>query len=376
MCVASIINAACVLWPLPASDAGVTKGDLYVSPNGSDYNPGTQAAPFATIVAASRVAQPGTTIHVAPGTYYGGFVTTPSGTASRPIHYVSDKKWHAKIIPPAGSTSGYALWDNRGALVIINGFEIDGSHNSSARWHDGIYTAGSYSVIQNNHVHNIAQNVPSTAAGAGIEADSYYGGTNIDIIGNIVHDIGPPGRSKTIQGIYPATSGKIENNLVYNCAGGGISSWHNATHNKLVNNTIVGCRSEGITVGSGDYYNGFAGPNDYNYVANNIVVGNSPVGIDEEGRTGTHNIYTNNLVWNNTTRNWGLQNGNTHTNDVTADPQFVDSAGNDYHLAAGSPAIGAGRATDAPRIDLAGIARLQAAGVDIGAYETLGHGGW
>src|SRR5438067_663298 len=40
---------------------------LYVSPSGSNSNPGTQTAPFATIEKADSVATPGTTIHVAPG---------------------------------------------------------------------------------------------------------------------------------------------------------------------------------------------------------------------------------------------------------------------------------------------------------------------
>jgi len=62
--------------------------DLYVSTTGSDSNSGTQSSPFKTILAASLAAQAGTTVHVAAGTYYGGFETTASGTAAAPIHYV------------------------------------------------------------------------------------------------------------------------------------------------------------------------------------------------------------------------------------------------------------------------------------------------
>src|SRR5262249_18265495 len=71
---------------------------LYVASSGSDSNCGTEASPFRTILAASSAARPGATIHVAPGTYYGGFQTTVSGTASAPIHYVSDTKWGAIIV--------------------------------------------------------------------------------------------------------------------------------------------------------------------------------------------------------------------------------------------------------------------------------------
>src|SRR5438034_941313 len=56
---------------------------LYVSTQGSDNNPGTQTAPFATIEKADSVATPGTTVHVLPGTYtWNGVYTTHSGAAS------------------------------------------------------------------------------------------------------------------------------------------------------------------------------------------------------------------------------------------------------------------------------------------------------
>ncbi len=51
-----------------------------------------------------------------------------------------------------------------------------------------------------------------------------------------------------------------------------------------------------------------------------------------------------------------------------ADPRFVDAAGDDYHLAVGSPAIDNG--VDAGiTIDLDGVTRPQGARYDIGAYE-------
>ena len=67
--------------------------DLYVSPSGADTNPGTQAAPFKTIVRAAKAATPGVTIRVLPGTYAGSFRTDASGTAEARIRYVSQTKW-------------------------------------------------------------------------------------------------------------------------------------------------------------------------------------------------------------------------------------------------------------------------------------------
>jgi hypothetical protein len=344
---------------------------LYVSTTGSDSNPGTQDLPFKTILAASQAARAGTIVHVAPGAYNGGFTTTTSGTASSPIHYVSDTKWGAKIVPATTSTYDMA-WDNRGAYVVIDGFEVDGTnYHSGTRWRLGIYSTGSYSVIENNNVHNIAWNVAcSGQGGAGIEGDSYYGGIEIDLIGNIVHDIGP--RSCIyIQGAYQTASGKVMNNLVYRVSGWGIHLWHDANHVTIANNTIFNSANGGVLVGGGNYVTG-RGPADYVTVANNIVFDNGRYGLVEAGQTGSHNLFTHNLSFQNGT-NWRLRTSAPDSAAVTADPKFVNyirTGGGDYHLAAGSPAIAAGAASYATK-DLDGLPRPQGAGYAIGAYEFV-----
>jgi hypothetical protein len=65
-----------VLMPTPAPAPAPTAAyHLYVATTGSDSNPGTQSAPFKTILRASQAAKPDTIVHVAPGTYPGGFQT-------------------------------------------------------------------------------------------------------------------------------------------------------------------------------------------------------------------------------------------------------------------------------------------------------------
>ena len=56
--------------------------------------------------------------------------------------------------------------------------------------------------------------------------------------------------------------------------------------------------------------------------------------------------------------------------NLDEDPLFVDAAGGNYRLQEGSPCIDAGTGIDAPTNDLAGVARPQGAGIDVGAYET------
>ena len=353
-----------------AATTPATSINYYVATTGSDSAAGTKAAPFKTIAkAATKATQAGTTVWVAPGTYAGGFKTTASGTASARIYYVSTTKWGAKIVPPSSSANDVA-WDNRGDYVSIVGFDVDGSQaGAGTAWLHGIYTGGSYGMIQENHVHHIANAAVCTSAGgSAIGVDSYYKGVFDDVVANTVNDIGPSA-CKYIQGIYVSTSGTVKNNLVYRVGEAAIHLWHDATNVIITNNTVAKSHY-GIIVGGGDFYFTTAGDNN-TIVANNIVYDNG-IGISEQGTTGAANKYTNNLVYNNGTA-ISLQGGKTATGTVSADPLFVGysatAATPDFHLSSSSPAIARGTANNAPATDIDGKARNSTVGVDIGAYQ-------
>ena len=352
----------------PAAVIPATTYNFYVSPSGSDTNPGTRAAPFKTLARAAKAARASTTVWVAPGTYAGGLKTTISGTASGRIYFVSTTKWGARVVPPASSSNSTA-WDNRGNYVDIIGFDVDGSvSQSGTSWLHGIYNGGSYGTIRENHIHHIAKSVPCTSAGgSAIGVDSYYHGVQTDVISNMVNDIGPTG-CRYIQGIYISTSGSVKNNVVYRVAEAAIHLWHDATNVIITNNTVTTSHT-GIVVGGGDFYY-TAGPDDYTAVYNNIVYDNY-YGISEVGKTGTHNTYRNNLVFQNTV-NLTLKNGLTAAGTVSAAPQFASytRAGTpDLHLASTSPAIGKGIAANAYPTDFDGDPRNATTGYDIGAYQ-------
>jgi hypothetical protein len=356
---------------LASATLPATPYNYYVSPTGSDTAAGTRAAPFKTLARAARaVTRAGTTVFVAPGTYAGGFKTTANGTAASRIYWVSTTKWGAKIVPPTNSTNKTA-WDNRGHYVSIIGFEVDGSKLAGGtKWTLGIYTGGSYNVIEGNHVHHTANTIAcSSAGGSAIGVDSYYKGVMGDVIGNVVHDIGPAGCSY-VQGIYHSTSGTIKNNVVYRVGSAAIHLWHDANNLKIINNT-VSASNFGIIVGGGNYYFTSAGANNV-HVHNNIVYDNK-YGISEQGKTGTANTYKNNLVFKNTTYNWQLRNGLTHTGTITSDPLLVGysrtAAMPNFKPSISSPVIGRGIATYAPATDIVGRARNATVGFDIGAYQ-------
>ncbi|PYV20952.1 MAG: hypothetical protein DMG24_21075, partial [Acidobacteria bacterium] len=136
----------------------------------------------------------------------------------------------------------------------------------------------------------------------------------------------------------------------------------------IVNNTLFDNLSGAIVVGND------VSTDDYTAVNNNIAYNNTR-GISEEGTTGTHNVYQNNLVGQNSQGDWLLQNGLMPTGTVSANPQFVNYTGDskgDYHLKSTSPAIDAGTSNDAPAYDYDGNSRPQGSAWDMGAYEFAG----
>ncbi|MEN3365921.1 MAG: hypothetical protein V7606_3195 [Burkholderiales bacterium] len=349
--------------------AAASAADLYVATTGSDDNPGTPAAPFKTITKAATQAPPGTTVHVAPGTYVGAVVTRANGTATARIRYVSDTRWGAKIVPQPDSAFDKA-WRNTGSYTDIIGFDIDGSnYQGGIRWSTGIVSLGSYNRIQNNHVHHLAQaseNCDSNG-GSAINANNYYHGYHVDMIGNVVHDIGVPG-CNAIHGIYMATSGNIQNNLVYRVHYGAIHLWHDASNINIANNTAFN-NFIGIIVGGGNFYHSTTGVVDYVTVTNNILVDNA-IGATESGSVGTHNIYYNNLVYQNSRYDFGTLNKPLGT--VMANPQFRDyqpDGTGDYRLRSTSPALNVADTTNSPTVDIEGARRPYGGGVDLGAYE-------
>ena len=351
---------------LAVGGSAVAATNIYVSPTGSDSNPGTQAAPVKTITRADALASAGSTIHVASGTYNvsapskdnAGITTRKSGTSSARIRFVSDVKWGAKIV-----VSGTGItWDSRGNYVDIDGFQITGSGRH------GLLASGAYLTFKNNFIHDLTVSGGCNGSG-GAAIDTYGTVGNVVIDRNIVRNIGYRfiGACNTIQGIYIANANNVvTNNIVSGVAMAGIQQWHGATSSTIVNNTTFHNKI-GILLGQGDAGTKSGSAN--NYVANNVVYDNVAYGIIEMGLMGGNNRYANNLVARSGT-SWKVKG--TVTGSISSDPLFKSYLANgsgDYHVYSSSPAIDRGTSTKAPTIDFAGVARPRGAAVDVGAYE-------
>jgi hypothetical protein len=340
--------------PLAMPSPTTAGRSLYVAVHGDDDNPGTRAKPLRTISKATRMARPGMTVIVAPGTYAESITSQTSGTRNARIVFTSETLWGAQII--GVGTRSDAAWRNDGDYVDIMNFDISGNEAN------GLQDGGSHVHLRGNRVHNVVH------GNCVMTWDANYTLHDIEITENVVANCGT---TMLDHGIYAAYSrGLIANNIAYGNAGFGIHCWHNCGQLTISNN-LTFQNGGGIVIGQGDSPNfGHASADDMT-VSNNIAVANRTVGITEGGVTGSRNRYLNNILFDNGEDQISLKTG-TQTGTIISDPEFVDyqpDGSGDYRLRDGSPGIDAGTSVGAPPCAIDATPRARGHGYDIGVYE-------
>lgn len=205
-----------------------------------------------------------------------------------------------------------------------------------------------------------------TDSESGIELKACVAGGSIhDNVITFVDPAANPNQGPAIS-FQEGTAGVIYNNTITDCEGGGIATNSNVAGQDIYNNLIVRVgqsdpvSDDGIRVGSGA--NG-TGVQIYN---NTIVTVSGNYGIDISGFVADAEAW-NNVILNCATGSidqGGSPGGNFHDNDVQesghtiANYDFVDAAGDDYHLEVTSPGKNSGtNAPTSPATDLDGNAR-------------------
>ncbi len=185
----------------------------------------------------------------------------------------------------------------------------------------------------------------NTASGRGGGIFGYDGAIRID--SNEIVD----NQASTAGGIYLVSCGgfDITNNIIARnkatSEGGGIHATSDNRGN-IINNTLVN-----NNLGAGGEAINLRGNRSIR-IANNVLVGHT-YGV--RLRDGTAPTVEYNDVWNSSIKDYEGVNGNP--GHISCDPGFVNPAGGDYHLTAGSCVIDNGTQSGAPAADFDGDGR-------------------
>jgi hypothetical protein len=150
----------------------------------------------------------------------------------------------------------------------------------------------------------------------------------------------------------------VRDNVIMDQGGGWcVQISHTSNAVTFTNNTILNCDRGGIVIDNPGLYQG--GVDDYTTVTNNIIANTAmaPGGQGTGGvyliggspSCGPHDVLEDNLMYGNTggnvTNDTGCANafrGTLGGTNATTFVNYTGTATGDYHLRAGSPAIGAG----------------------------------
>jgi len=153
----------------------------FVSIAGNDNNAGTLSAPWRTIQKAANTVQAGDTVQVRAGTYNEIVTMQTSGNASSGYITFQNYPGEAPIVDgtglAAGGQTGLFSLEGTFSYIVIQGFEIRNfSSSTKGKVPVGIdfEGAGSNIEIVGNHIHNIAQTLSSCNA-ANALAVAVYG---------------------------------------------------------------------------------------------------------------------------------------------------------------------------------------------------------
>lgn len=393
-----------------ASIASIASASTFhVAPTGDDSAAGTVTQPFLTIQHAADRVQPGDTVIVHAGTYT-GFTTGAQGTAAAPIVFTADG---TVDIDGAATADRDAIHIEGASYVTVEGFTVTHATRSgisalscdhitirnnvadqNAKWgifsafcedltvednqasrsgeQHGIYASNSadHPVIRGNTVWGNAM------CGIHMNGDISQGGdgviSNALVENNYIHDNGLAGGS-AINGDGVADS-VIRNNVLDDNHASGISLYQidggaPSTGNLVINNTIRMAATARFAV---NIQNGAARNTLRNNILLDTVAGRGAIDISSDSLPGfasDHNAVTDAMSVDGTVMTLSAWKSRTGTDAGSFASTSAQLLATDLSLAAGSLAIDAGSATDAPATDLAGTARPQGAAVDIGAYE-------
>ena len=288
--------------------AATQAATYYVSPSGSNSNPGTLSAPFQTLQKAHDIANAGDTIYMRGGTYPidpNGIRISRGGSSGNPIS-VFNYPGDVPVLDGIAETISYnSAIDIRASFWHFKGLEIKNAP------FQGIYVnVGSSDITV--ELCNVHHNVRINSNGQGINVAGSTGG-NIVILNNDVHhngileSTGLPSTNTSSHGdgigfaSTAATGNIIRGNRVWRNNDDGIDLW--AGENILVDGNwvwesgILDNGSKGVDDGEGIKLGGGTASGGHR-VQNNLVWKNKGNGFTDNSSTLGSTLY-NNTSWAN-----------------------------------------------------------------------------
>jgi len=305
----ALLSSSVALFGAFLTNGVASAAEYYVSPTGSDSNPGTQASPFATLTKGNSTAAAGDTIWVRGGTYNttGQITLSKSGTSDTN----RTKIWAYPGEVPIIDFSNYSLAssgsDNpaitvTGSWMHLKGLEIANGKVGSSGSH-------SYSMLRTKNASNNTFELLNihNGFGPGLFIDTGNGGNlilNCDSHDNYdVNGSQGDGQNGDGFGVHYQTSGP--STTVRGCR-----AWHNSDDGydliyqevpvTVENNFATGCGYGGSGNGNG-FKMGSSGTGIRHLVQNNVAWKNSAAGFYANHSSGGNTWY-NNTSYNNGTQ--------------------------------------------------------------------------
>jgi hypothetical protein len=280
-----------------------------------------------------------------------------------------------------GNVDGFLIQGNRVHDTNNIGIDVIGFEGTAS---DPTVDQARNGVVRGNTVWNV-DSYGNPAYGRDRSADGIYvdGGRDILIEANTIHDVNIGIELASEHAGRSTRNVTTRNNVVYDSTAigiaiGGYDRRRGSTEDcVIVNNTVVDTDGVELLV-QFDTRN--------NVIANNVIVAGPRHAFVENAYTENvgnvldHNLYSSvdgasdgTWTWKGIDyrgfERWRARSGNDG-HSAFADPVFVDPKAGDFRIRASSPAVDAGAfLAVSGATDLAGHARAQAGGIDLGAFE-------
>jgi hypothetical protein len=270
--------------------ASLRRAGWYVSPTGIGGDAGSYDRPWSLAYALSGAGgrvQPGDTIWMLGGTYYGQFSSTVRGAAGKPVVVRQYPGEHAVVDGPGGEGS---IWRVSGDYTVFWGFEITKSDPARTTSSTGNHFRGNSVVNYASHTKYI--NLVVRDGGVAFYTDAAY--TDIEIVGCLIYNNGwqGPDRGHGHALYLKSQNGPVvaRDNVIFNQFGYGIHSYSDAGSgplrnlryegNVLFNNGTLATNSSSanILLGGDDYATGDVLADNMTYFSPGITGKNVQIG--------------------------------------------------------------------------------------------------